>query len=146
MKNLFLMHIRQRKVIIHIHMAMYVFTFSMVIFYLHFTHALQLRQIRVDFVNQVHFQILDSALERRMQQCCFSDRCVICLTDRLWGAQWDLRCMISSHCHIVASASPPWMVWRMTSRLAHTSCLGRMNLIIYYAEHQHPTTGGLTLV
>ena len=81
-----------------------------------------------------------------MQQCCFSDRCVICLTDRLWGAQWDLRCMVSSHCYIVASASPPWMVWRMTSRLAHTSCLGRMNLIIYYAEHQHPTTGGLTLV
>ena len=36
----------------------------MVMFYLHFTHALQLRQIRVDFVNQVHFQILDSALER----------------------------------------------------------------------------------
>ena len=39
-------------------------TFSMVMFYLHFTHALQLRQIRVDFVNQVHFQILDRALER----------------------------------------------------------------------------------
>ena len=45
-------------------MAMDVFTFSMVMFYLHFTHALQLRMIRVDFVNQVHFQILDSALER----------------------------------------------------------------------------------
>ena len=39
-------------------------TFSMVMFYLHCTHALQLRQIRVDFINQVHFQILDSALER----------------------------------------------------------------------------------
>ena len=39
-------------------------TFSVVMVYLHFTHALQLRQIRVDFVNQVHFQILDSALER----------------------------------------------------------------------------------
>ena len=40
-----------------------------------------------------------------MQQCCFSDRCVICLTDQLWGAQWDLRCMISSHCHNYSSFS-----------------------------------------
>ena len=39
-------------------------TFSMVMFYLHCTHALQLRQIRVDFVNQVQFRILDIALER----------------------------------------------------------------------------------
>ena len=39
-------------------------TFSMVMFYRQCTHALQLRQIRVDFVNQVYFQILDSALER----------------------------------------------------------------------------------
>ena len=64
-----------------------------------------------------------------MQQWCFSDRWVSCLTDRLLGAQWDLRCMIWSHCHVVASASPPWILWRMISQSAHTSCLGLMNFI-----------------